>query len=158
MYFLQKEFDIKINQVSFDKPSERYGVVVGGQIDILIEQPGDVRAYIESGDLKPVLTIMKERPKAFPDTPSLTDVGSNIEPLFRCRGFFLKQGVPEERVKYLEWAFKKAWQTDQFQAFNKKKYMHLMDSYRDMEGSIKLLKSMINTYSDAYEAMGIKKK
>jgi hypothetical protein len=35
--------------------------------------------------------------------------------------------------------------------------MDLMDSYRDMKGSIELLKSMIKTYNEAYEAMGIKK-
>ncbi len=59
MYQLEKALGFKVSQVSFDKPAERYGALVGGHVDALFEQPGDVRAYIESNDMKPILTLLK---------------------------------------------------------------------------------------------------
>src|SRR3546814_6415521 len=67
-------FDIELQQVSFDKGSQRYA---------MLEQPGDVRGFIESGDFKAILTLLKERPSAFPDTPSMKDVGLEFEQLLR---------------------------------------------------------------------------
>ncbi len=143
---LEKDQGIKLTQVSFDKPAERYGSLVGGHVDALFEQPGDVRPYMESGDMKPILTILKERPEAFSDVPCLTDIGAKFTPLYRFRGFFLRSEVPADRQKYLEWAFKKAWNSDSFQKFNRQKYMHLIDSYRDIEGGKELVRDTIKTY------------
>src|SRR3546814_2253673 len=45
-------FDIELQQVSFDKGRQRYASLKGGQVDVMIEQPGDVRGFIESGDFR----------------------------------------------------------------------------------------------------------
>ena len=158
MYLLEKPLGFKVAQVSFDKPAERYGALVGGHVDALFEQPGDVRAYIESGDMKPILTLLNERPKAFADAPCIKDIRVDMEPLFRFRGFFARKGVPQDRLRYLEWAFRKAWESDSFQKFNRKKYMHLIDSYRNIEGGKKLIREAISSYSLVYKELGIGKK
>ncbi|MFQ5872600.1 MAG: tripartite tricarboxylate transporter substrate binding protein [Dehalococcoidia bacterium] len=158
MYQLEKALGFTVTQVSFDKPAERYGALVGGHVEALFEQPGDVRAYIESGDMRPILTLLRERPKVFADVPSYKDIGVDLEPLFRFRGFFARKGVPEDRLKYLGWAFRKAWESESFQKFNRSKYMHLIDSYRDMEGGKKLIQDTINTYRGVYEELGIIKR
>jgi tripartite-type tricarboxylate transporter receptor subunit TctC len=155
MFLLGREFGFKVNQISFDKPVERYAALVGGHVDTLFEQPGDVRAYIESKDMKPILTILKERPEAFADTPCLTDIGSKMKPLFRFRGFFGKKGIPQDRLAYLEWAFGEAWKSESFQKFNRSKYMHLMNSYRDMEGGKELIRDTIDTYMPVYKELGL---
>jgi tripartite-type tricarboxylate transporter receptor subunit TctC len=155
MYLLEKALGFKVTQVSFDKPVERYGALVGGHVDLLFEQPGDVRAYIESGDMKPVLTFLNERPTAFQDAPCLKDIGVTMEPLFRFRGFFARKGVPQDRLNYLEWALHEAFNSDSFQKFNRSKYMHLINSYRDMAGGKKLVRDTINTYIPVYKELGI---
>jgi len=158
MYLLEKPLGVKVTQVSFDKPTERYGGLVGGHVDALFEQPGDVRAYIESGDMKPILTLLNHRPKAFPDTPCLKDIGVKMDPLFRFRGFFARKGVPKDRLDYLQWAFHKAWESDSFQKFNRRKYMDLINSYRDMAGGKKLVEEAIKSYVEVYKELGIGKK
>lgn len=155
MYQLEKALGFKVSQVSFDKPAERYGALVGGHVDALFEQPGDVRAYIESNDMKPILTLLKERPKAFADVPCFKDVGLDLEPLFRFRGFFARKGVSQDRLRYLEWAFREAWESDSFQKFNRKKYMHLINSYRNMEGGKKLVEDTIESYRGVYKELGM---
>lgn len=158
MKFITDATGMKIQQVSFDKGAPRYGALLGGQVDALFEQPGDVRKFLDAKKFKPILTILKNKVKAFPDTPSLSEVGLNFEPLLRFRGFYVKAGTPADRVKWLQWAFQKAYCQDSYQKFNEKKYMTLIESFRDTPGSIELINKTIKQYRDVYKKMGLKVK
>jgi tripartite-type tricarboxylate transporter receptor subunit TctC len=142
LQFTMDHFGFKMQQISFDK---------GG----LFEQPGDVRGFLDSGDFKPILTLLKDRPSAFADVPSMSDVGLTFEPLMRFRGFYVKKGVPEDRLKWLQWAFQKAYFQPSYQAYNEKKYMNLIDSFRDTEGAIELINATGQIYRDTYKRMGL---
>jgi len=155
MKFITDATGMQIQQISFDKGAPRYGSLAGGQVDALFEQPGDVRKFLDSGLFKPILTILKERPSAFAAVPSLTDVGLDFEPLYRFRGFFVHKGVPAERVAWLQWAFQKAYCEDSYQAFNESKYMTLIESFRDTEGSRELITNTIGQYRAVYQRMGL---
>ena len=50
-----------------------------------------------------------------------------------------------------------AFDSGDFQAFNEKKYMHLIDSYRDTDGSRRLINETVDTYKAVYTDMGILK-
>ncbi|MFQ5882132.1 MAG: tripartite tricarboxylate transporter substrate binding protein [Candidatus Methylomirabilales bacterium] len=155
MLQLEKAFGFKTTQVSFDKPAERYASLIGKHVDALFEQPGDVRRFLEAGEMKVILTIYPERPQAFAVVPSLTDIGLKWEPLLRWRGFFARKGVPGERLKYLEWAMGEAWKSTDFQAFNKKKFMHLINSYRNTGDARKLIGEAIQSYRNVYKEIGL---
>lgn len=157
MKLIADHYGIKVQQISFDKPGPRYGALKGGQVDALFEQPGDVRGFLESGDFKPILTLLPERPAAFAGVPSLKDVGLTMTPLMRFRGFYVHAKAPPERVKYLQWAFQKGYQTGSFQAFNKSKFMDLIPSFRDTDGSIKLINETMEIYRRTYKEMGLVK-
>ena len=150
-----KHFGFKIQQISFDKGGPRYASLKGAQVDALFEQPGDVRGFLESGDFKPILTFLFERPSAFAKVPSMTDVGLKFTPLMRFRGFYVHKDVPKDRVKYLQWAFQNGYKTDSYMAFNKKKYMDLIPSYRDTEGAKKLINDTMKIYRKTYKEMGL---
>ena len=75
--------------------------------------------------------------------------------MLRFRGFYVHKDVPEARRKYLEWAFAEAFKSRRYQKFNRKKYMDLIDSYRDTAGSRKLINEAVETYRQAYDRMGI---
>ena len=152
---LQNELGLDINQIAFDKPTERYGALIGGHVDVLFEQPGDVTAHLDSGTMKPILTIFNERPSAFADVPTHRDAGADFDPLLRFRGFYVKQGVPENVVEFLSAACRAGFDTEDYQAFNRKKFMHLIDSFRDTRGSIDLINGAVQTYRDMYKQLGI---
>ena len=94
---IASHFGFKVQQISFDKGGPRYAALKGGQVDALFEQPGDVRGFLESGDFKPILTLLFERPSAFADVPSMTDVGLSFTPLMRFRGFYVNKNAPAMR-------------------------------------------------------------
>ena len=158
MKFITDATGMKIQQISFDKGAPRYGALAGGQVDALFEQPGDVRKFLDAGKFKPILTILKERPSAFADVPSLTDAGLDFEPLFRFRGFYVHKDAPADRVEWLQWAFQKAYCQESYQKYNESKFMTLIESYRDTAGSKDLIMKTVSQYRDVYKKMGLEVK
>jgi tripartite-type tricarboxylate transporter receptor subunit TctC len=155
MLLLEKALGFKTKQVSFDRPAKRYAALVNGHVHGLFEQPGDVRSFLEAGKMKPILTLLKERPSAFANVPSLKDVRAKFEPLLRFRGFFVHRNVPKERIKFLEWVFAQGFNSPEFQDFNKKGYMDLIQSYRDSKGAKKLINEAITVYTNVYKEIGL---
>jgi len=156
MRYITDHYGLKIQQISFDKGAPRYGALAGGQVDALFEQPGDVRGFLDAKKFKPILTLLKARPAAFSNVPSIADEGMNFEPLLRFRGFYVAKGTPPDRVKWLQWAFQKAFCQDSYQKYNEKKFMNLIESFRDTEGSKELITNTVTQYRDVYKAIGIK--
>ncbi len=158
MKYITDATGMQIQQISFDKGAPRYGALAGGQVDALFEQPGDVRKFLDAGTFKPILTILKDAPGAFADVPSLTDAGLDFEPLFRFRGFYVHKDAPADRVEWLQWAFQKAFCETSYQQFNESKFMNLIESYRNTEGSRELITATIKQYRDVYKEMGLEVK
>ena len=123
----------------------------------MFEQPGDVSGFLQNKTMVPILSFFDTRPSEFANVPTHKEVGANFEALLRFRGFFVKKGVPQERIDFLSAACKAGFNTKSFQEFNKKKFMHLIDSFRDTKGSIKLVNQAVKTYQDVYKKLGITK-
>ena len=155
MFNLEEATGIQTKTVAFDKPAERYQALIRGDVDVLFEQPGDVRPFLDRKLIKPILTLLPDRPSAFTKAESMKDIGIDTTPLLRFRGFYVHKDVPEERRLYLEWAFAEAFKSRRYQKFNRKKYMDLIDSYRDTGGSRTLINEAVETYRQSYKMMGI---
>ena len=155
MRFITEATGMTIQQISFDKGAPRYGALLGGQVDALFEQPGDVRNFLDADQFKPILTIFDERPGVFADTPTHREMGMDFDPLLRFRGFYVHADAPADRVEWLQWAFQRAYCEDSYQAFNESKFMTVIDSYRDTDGSKELITATVGQYRDVYKAMGL---
>ena len=155
MKFITDATGMKIQQISFDKGAPRYGALLGGQVDALFEQPGDVRKFLDAGDFKPILTVFDERPSVFADTPTHREAGMDFDPLLRFRGFYVHKDVPADRVEWLQWAFQRGYCQDSYQKFNESKFMTVIDSFRDTAGAKELITRSVAQYRDVYKAMGL---
>lgn len=125
---IEQNLGIKIQQKSYDRPHNRYQALLNNEVDALIEQPGDVEIHLNIHAIKPILTLLNTRPTEFKNTPVLTDAGLSFKPLYRFRGFFTINTVSLAQRQWLEKTIHQAWQTPEFQAFNKSKHMHLLSS------------------------------
>lgn len=157
LVMLEKAAGFNVAQVSYDNPGKRYGALEGGHVDALFEQPGDVKGFIDSGDFKPILTLLPQRPKAFPNVPALSDVGIHASMLNRWRGFFVNPKVPHARKAWLECTFQEAWHQPSFQKFLKAHNVD-PDSFRDTAAASKMIKHSVATYQAVYVKLGITKK
>lgn len=155
MAAIEKATGLHVQEISYDKPTERYAALIGKHVDSLFEQPSDVANFIQAKQIKPILTILHKRPKAFADVKALDDIGCKWDPILRIRGIFVRANVPDARKKYLEAAFHEAYKSAEFQKFLKKKYMTIIDSYADSKTAIKTIDTMLDTYRQAYKELGI---
>ena len=74
-----------------------------------------------------------------------------------CRVFWcwVLPSVPEPRRKYLEAAVRAAWESAEFQEFNRQRSMTMIPSYLDHEGAKALIAKEIDVYREAYRAIGL---
>ncbi len=107
---------IKVVQVPFSKPSERYVSILGGHADALYEQAGDVGSYLKGNQMRPLIIFGKERHPAFKDTPSSFELGYQVA-LPQFRSIVVRAGTPPERVKALSAALSKVAATPEFKKF-----------------------------------------
>lgn len=95
-----KKRGMKLLSVPFAKPSERYVAVIGGHADLLYEQAGDIRSFIENKQLAPVLFLANQPVAQFPDVPTTKSIGVNLV-LDQFRAVMAKAGTPPEQLKVL---------------------------------------------------------
>jgi tripartite-type tricarboxylate transporter receptor subunit TctC len=112
---------IEVIQVPYAKPSERYVSVIGGHVDALYEQAGDVRQFITNKQIKPMMIFAKKRLGAFPDVPCSTELGYDIT-LPQFRSYVVKSGTPADRVKMLSNALSKVAADDEYKKFLEAQY------------------------------------
>lgn len=153
---LQKVGGIKLRQISFDKPTERYGALVGGHVDAMLEQPGDVAPYLKSKDMKPIFSFTDTRPKEFPDIPCLKELDNSMRNVYKVRGFFMNAKMSKDKQDYLLDVFKQAYNSTEFQNYIKDKFPADM-KYRNYNEMIALLNEMIDTYTQTYKELGYTK-
>jgi tripartite-type tricarboxylate transporter receptor subunit TctC len=152
---LEQYFDVKFKVIAFEKAVERYGSVVGRKIDLLLEQPSDVKSLILSGDLAPVLSIWPKRFEQYSDTQAIgTDFKMDWSPLVRWRALFVQNDTPKEITDYLEAAFKQAWESKEHQAWLERMGMQLLNSYRSSEETKKVAADQIMSYTEVYRSLG----
>jgi len=112
---------IKIIQVPFAKPSERYVSILGGHADALYEQAGDVAQFLNNKQMRPILLFGEKRMEAFKDIPASYELGYKVA-LPQFRAIVLRSGTPPEIVKKVSDALAKVVATAEYKKFLEEQY------------------------------------
>lgn len=102
--------------VPYEKPSERYASLIGGHVEVMYEEPGDVRQFMENKQIRPIVVFSNERNPYFPDLALITDFGIDIY-LQNFRGIITGKDVPAERKEKLNAALSKVFASKEFNEF-----------------------------------------
>lgn len=109
---------IKLIAVPFAKPGERYVSVLGGHADLLYEQAGDIKSFLENNQMQPILSFTRARYPAYPKVPTGKELGYDISvPLYRW--VYMKAGTDPQRVKVVGDALARMAKTPEYQAYLK---------------------------------------
>jgi tripartite-type tricarboxylate transporter receptor subunit TctC len=112
----------KMTTIPIPQPGERYASTLGGHSEVLYEQAGDIKQYLEANQLRPLIVFSQKRFPAFSDLPCSTELGLDIA-LPQFRGIVAKKGVAADRVKILAEAFQKATETPEWKKFAQDQYL-----------------------------------
>jgi tripartite-type tricarboxylate transporter receptor subunit TctC len=144
---------IKVIQVPYPNRSEGYAACLGGHVDAMYEQAGDVRQYITSKQIRPIIIFGDKRLPAFKDVPCSKELGYDIG-LPQFRSVAVKAGTDPKKVKILSDAFAKVAATPEFKAFLEEQYA-TADSFMNHEECTKYILSELDTMTKTW---GAKKK
>ncbi len=112
----------KMTMIPIAQPGERYASTLGGHSEVLYEQTGDIKQYLEAKQLRPLIIFAEKRHPAFPDIPCSVELGYEIT-LPQWRSIVAKKGVPTDRAKILSDAFKKTTETPEWKKFAEEQYL-----------------------------------
>jgi len=120
-YFTKKGTNLL--SVPFANPGERYTAILGGHADLLYEQLGDVKTFLESKQMRPIVIFDTQRFPLFPDVQNCVEIGSPVI-INQFRMVTVKAGTDPQRIKVLADALAKVAASDDFKAY-------LTDQYAD---------------------------
>jgi tripartite-type tricarboxylate transporter receptor subunit TctC len=139
---------MKFVSVPFPRPGERYSAILGGHADVLYEQLGDVRSFLDSKQMRPVLIFASERYKPFADVPVSKELGHDIIlPQFRM--ITVKTGTNPAQIKTLSTALEAVVKDPEYAAYLEEQYAD-PNSYiggsaarKFLEGELAAMKALV---------------
>jgi tripartite-type tricarboxylate transporter receptor subunit TctC len=112
---------VRMTTVPYAKPGERYSSLLGGHTDVLYEQAGDLRTFIESSQMRPVIFFGGQRMPQFQDVPASKELGLDIE-LDQIRMIAIRADTDPGKVKKLAAALERAAASPEFRDYNENQW------------------------------------
>jgi tripartite-type tricarboxylate transporter receptor subunit TctC len=111
---------------------------------------GNVRRYVEAGQVRPVLVFSEKRVAEIPGTPTASELGYKVA-VSEWRSIVAKAGTPPATVQFLAETLAQAYKTAAFQDFLKSTWSvsDSFVSYKDMPGSLKAREQEIKSLQAA---------
>jgi len=121
---------IKLRHVPYTGGGPALIALLGGHVDILFSVPIIAFVQLKSGDVTPLAVASEKRHPAFPNVPTLKELGYDVEYYMWC-GFFAPRATPPDILKILREATRKAAASTEFKAAMDK--MNTPIDYRDAD-------------------------
>ena len=119
-YYVKRK-GLKFVAVPFSKPGERYSAILGGHADVLYEQIGDVRNFVDNKQMKPILLFAEKRDANFKDVPTSVELGDKVT-LPQFRSIVVRAGTDPKIVKKLADALAIAAKNPEYAEYLKEQY------------------------------------
>jgi tripartite-type tricarboxylate transporter receptor subunit TctC len=129
---------LKFTGVPYAKPGERYTAILGGHADLLYEQPGDVRSFLDSKQMRAILIFNRERVlPEFADVASSKEAGLEVY-LPQFRSVVVRSGTDPQRIRLLSDAVARVASDPEYYGFLKES-LALRDSFIPAQEAKKFL-------------------
>lgn len=106
VYEFAKAAGFEPEYVPFKGGGEIIVNLMGGSLDAGVLNPSEFAGQYDAGNVKPIVFLVSERLKNYPDVPTAKENGWDVE-MATWRGVGVKAGTPPEIVKTLRDAFQK---------------------------------------------------
>jgi tripartite-type tricarboxylate transporter receptor subunit TctC len=127
---LKRHANVNLTHVPFSGWAEGSPALLGGHIEALVAQPGEVRPLVEAKKMRVLLVFQRERNPLFADAPTATELGWPVANGAQFM-FIAPKGTPPAVVKYLHDAAKAAMDAPAFLEFAKARAINV--DYRPEE-------------------------
>ena len=150
--FLAKK-GLRLASVPMPKPGERYASILGGHAEVLYEQIGDVRSFVDGKQMKPIVFFSEKRDAGFPDVPTATELGYKVS-LPQFRSIILRSGTDAGIVKRLAEVLADTVRDPEYVAFLKDEYAEA-DSFVPAAGAGAYLDNLLRGMKQLIASSGM---
>lgn len=151
---ISEQTGVELRPVPYADPSERYSALLGGSVDAMYEQPGDVLSNLESGDFNPVVVFAEERVEGLEGDYVLgKDIGVDTI-LNQFRGLVTNAEAQPEAVERLSSACATVPEDPNFNEFQEKNFS-TPDSYQDAEEFTTYIQEQADTIAELQQRFGL---
>jgi len=121
--------------------------LLGGHIDVMLEEVGPVVSYIQNGDFVPLVFFAEKRLEAYPNVPTTVEKGWDLTDGIE-RYFMIRADAPKEIVALLEASAKKAMESPEYKEYAKRSFLDLRDGWMGSEDFTAKLRNEIEKYKE----------
>jgi tripartite-type tricarboxylate transporter receptor subunit TctC len=130
---LEDAMGARFRAVPFSEPGERFTALLGGEVDVMYEQLGDVRSFLDSGDFVPLVVFADQPVEGFEKVPLAADLGLPDEVVLpQFRGIVTSADATDSVVEQMSEACGTAIESDVVQEFQSQVFAD-KDSYQPAE-------------------------
>jgi putative tricarboxylic transport membrane protein len=121
--------------------------LLGGHIDVMLEEVGPVVSYIQNGDFVPLVFFAEKRLEAYPNVPTSVEKGWDLTDGIE-RYFMIKADAPKEIITLLETSAKRAMESPEYKEYAKRSFLDLRDGWMGSEDFTAKLRNEIEKYKE----------
>ncbi|MES2187279.1 MAG: tripartite tricarboxylate transporter substrate binding protein [Pseudomonadota bacterium] len=114
----EKVSGAKLLHVPYKGAAESMAALMGSQVDMAFGAPEEVQALVAAGKLRPIALFSKTRLPAYPDVPTMTELGYPVA-IDNMKGLLAPAGTPDATAQWLFETFHKAMQSPEFLQYAK---------------------------------------
>lgn len=146
---------VQVKHVPFDGAQPAVTALVGGHIKAVAVSVAEVKGQVQAGNLKILGVMSADRDKIFPNVPTFREQGVDVQ-FYTWRGLALPKGVPAPIKAKVADAYKKAFETKEFQEFAAKASLNL--AYQDANEFKAFLDQNYKDVEAVMKSLGLAKK
>lgn len=120
------QLGVEVTYISYEAASEMQAALLGGHIDMMYEEPGNVIELLKSGDLTALVFFCDEPLKGFEEVPTFSQLGYTVK-IMNWRGLGVSKDTPDDVVQKLIDAFVASWNDETYTKFAAERYLDLYD-------------------------------
>lgn len=106
----------KFRVVPFAAPGERYASILGGHADVLVEQAGDIKTFLEGKQMRPLVFFADQPQTGYADVPLARDSGFPIA-ISQFRSIVMRAGTDPKHVAAMAAAVEKVARSEEFKKY-----------------------------------------
>ena len=154
---LQFSTGLKWTAVPYKGTGPALNDLLGGQVDVICDQPASTLGHIKSGNLKPIAVATKARLKSLPDVPTFEESGMAGFQLAVWHGLYASKGTPKPVIDKLSAALRQSLGDPSFtQRLQEMSGLVVPADQATPEAMRQLLKSEVDRWRNALRSAGVK--
>ena len=114
--YMSDVYDLDIKYIPYDGGGAVAKDLAGQQIMATVNNPAEAKGFYEAGDFVPLLAFSDERMDAYPDVPTIKEMGHDFS-YYNQRAIVGAPGMSDEAAAYYRDVFTKVYEGDAWQSY-----------------------------------------